>query len=127
MKQNHSFQQKSKTRKFCKTSWTYAEDTLLLNLMTRYGNNNWQIIAKEIPNRNGKQCRERYLNHLCPTINHDEWRDHEYVVLLQQHELRGNNWSFISTFLPVRSANHAKNSFYILMKRKQKFILSQMI
>jgi hypothetical protein len=39
----------------------------------RWGANKWSQIAKNIPGRLGKQCRERWYNHLSPAINRADW------------------------------------------------------
>ncbi|XP_019092165.1 PREDICTED: pentatricopeptide repeat-containing protein At3g09040, mitochondrial-like [Camelina sativa] len=35
----------------------------------RYGPAKWSVIAQSLPGRIGKQCRERWHNHLNPDIN----------------------------------------------------------
>lgn len=39
----------------------------------QYGPRNWTKIAKYVPDRQGKQCRQRWFNHLDPNINKGEW------------------------------------------------------
>jgi hypothetical protein len=51
-----------------KQAWTSDEDTKLLELVERHGPSNWSRIAAELPSRIGKQCRERWHNHLSPTV-----------------------------------------------------------
>lgn len=58
---------------FPKKSWSEEEDRLLIAVVNRFGANKWSHIAKYIPNRMGKQCRERWYNHLSPNINRAEW------------------------------------------------------
>jgi hypothetical protein len=57
-----------------KTPWSIEEDTLLTNIINIKGLSSWSIIARELntalnSNRSGKQCRERWLNHLNPSIS----------------------------------------------------------
>jgi hypothetical protein len=49
--------------------WNEDEDKILLDVVEKIGNENWNVIAKHLHNRNGKQCRERWINHLNPEIN----------------------------------------------------------
>ena len=63
---NKSQTSKSKTPK---RPWTQAEDSMIRELVLEFGAKNWTMIAKHVPNRQGKQCRERWFNHLNPTIN----------------------------------------------------------
>ena len=58
---------------FPKRSWTEEEDEMLMRVVEKYGPNRWSFIARFIPNRMGKQCRERWYNHLDPSINKDKW------------------------------------------------------
>jgi myb proto-oncogene protein len=52
--------------------------------------------------RSGKQCRERWHNHLDPAINKDYWAEKEENVLFAKHIEYGNKWSEIAKFLPGR-------------------------
>lgn len=49
--------------------------------------------------RNGKQCRERWHNHLCSKVNKDEWSEKEEAILAEKHIEFGNRWSEIARFL----------------------------
>jgi hypothetical protein len=108
-----------KIPKFHKSSWTGEDDKKLLQSIKENGMESWAKVAEGVPHRNGKQCRERYINHLCPTLKHEGWLPHEDALILQQHSLRGNNWTLISTFLPGRSPNQIKNRLNWLMKNNQ--------
>lgn len=47
--------------------WTKEEDAKLVGLVARHGSEKWVVIASEMSTRSGKQCRERWHNHLDPT------------------------------------------------------------
>ncbi|KAH0984723.1 hypothetical protein GBA52_011900 [Prunus armeniaca] len=51
-----------------KGQWTPQEDRLLVQLVGRFGIKKWSQIAKMLSGRVGKQCRERWHNHLRPDI-----------------------------------------------------------
>lgn len=38
-------------------------------LVNQYGPRKWSAIASHLPGRVGKQCRERWQNHLRPDVN----------------------------------------------------------
>merc|ERR1711862_194976 len=60
-----------------KRPWTQLEDILLTKLVNKIGSQKWSEIAKRIKGREGKQCRERWHNHLNPQIRKDPWEDKE--------------------------------------------------
>ena len=45
--------------------------------MSRYGPKKWTLIARNLKGRIGKQCRERWHNHLNPNIKKTAWTDEE--------------------------------------------------
>ena len=49
-------------------AWDAAEDNTLVALVEKYGTQTWTEIAQKLPHRSGKQCRERWHNHLDPGI-----------------------------------------------------------
>ena len=53
-------------KKSRKRAWTSEEDQLLIKLVDQYGPQKWTWIASYLPHRIGKQCRERWHNHLNP-------------------------------------------------------------
>ena len=52
---------------------TREEDDLVVQLVMQHGPKNWSNIAKHLPGRIGKQCRERWHNHLNPDIRKERW------------------------------------------------------
>ena len=76
--------------------------------MKKHGTGNWTIISNEMSNfyqfknRSGKQCRERWHNHLDPNINKDYWSEKEENILFMKHIEYGNKWSDIAKFLSGR-------------------------
>merc|ERR1711957_682404 len=68
-----------------KGSWTVEEDNILRDKRSLYGRK-WAKIAAHLPGRQGKQCRERYVNHLDPELKKGEWTDDEEAILIALHE-----------------------------------------
>jgi len=64
-----------------KRPWCHSEDSTLTKLVTKFGSKNWCQIANKMQNRDGKQCRERWHNHLNPEIRKDQWSDEEEWIL----------------------------------------------
>lgn len=100
-----------------KGSWTAEEDNILREKRQLYGRK-WAKIAAHLPGRQGKQCRERFVNHLDPELKKGEWTDDEEAILIAMHEHHGNRWANISKQLPGRSDNDVKNHWYSTIQRK---------
>ena len=100
-----------------KGSWTAEEDNILREKRSLYGRK-WAKIAAHLPGRQGKQCRERFVNHLDPDLKKGEWTDDEEAILIAMHEHHGNRWANISKQLPGRSDNDVKNHWYSTIQRK---------
>jgi len=45
-----------------KGQWTKDEDDRVVQLVKLYGAKRWTLIAKNLPGRIGKQCRERFVS-----------------------------------------------------------------
>jgi hypothetical protein len=92
-----------------KGSWSRDEDETIIAFVRQHGRKKWTKLAALLPGRIGKQCRERWRNHLDPEVNREPWTAQEDEILIEQHELMGNQWVKLAEYLPGRSDNAVKN------------------
>ncbi len=70
-----------------KGPWTKEEDEIVKNMVSTNGPRKWSDIAKYLPGRIGKQCRERWFNHLNPNINKKRWTEEEDLAIMEAHRM----------------------------------------
>lgn len=124
-----------------RTTWTKEEDEQLQRIvptvMEQTGNTSngtfsysddckdkicWSTVARLMPGRDSKQCRDRWLNHLDPTVAANankpwtEADDRKLVSFIRKH---GTRWRLMqSTILPDRTELTIKNRWNSAMKRR---------
>ena len=99
---------------------------MLKQIMKEKGRgNHWKEIAAELNARcnsqvyrHGKQCRERWINHLDPAINRGPWTDEEDLRMLKYFlTVGGKKWADISKMMKDRTENSVKNRWNSLYKK----------
>jgi len=100
-----------------KGSWKKEEDSMLLSLFEKYGEN-WAAISKEMPHRTGKQIRDRFINSLDTRYKRGKFSEEEDKMILKYHKIYGNKWTKIAKKMKTRTGDMIKNRFYSSLKKE---------
>ena len=98
--------------------WTTAEDDIVREHVRTTGAFNWSQVGAKLPNKSGKQCRERWHTQLTPDISRSPWDAREDSILVNAHAQYGNAWSKIAQMLPGRTNVAIKNHWNSTFLRK---------
>ena len=76
------------------------------------------MIATRLRARNGKQCRERWRNHLRPQLTKGEWTAEEDQEIWDRVGELGTKWAQISEqYMPSRTDNDIKNRWNSIIRK----------
>lgn len=103
-----------------KRKFTKEEDEKLNSLVEKFGTKNWKIISYYMPNRNTRQCRERYSNYLQKDIKNEPWTIEEDNLLKKKYEEYGKKFNILRLFFPERSYINIKNRLANNLRKKSK-------
>ena len=100
-----------------KHMFTKSEDEKLAQLVKTFGVNDWSRIVKHMPNRNLRQCKERWTYYLDPNINNALYTLEEDINLLNKVKEHGKKWTVIATLFDKRTAYSLKNRYQYLQRK----------
>ncbi len=108
-------------RKSGPKTWTKDEDAILLGMVQNMRMPmKWSIVAQSMPERTGKQCRERYVNHLNPRLKSTDWSPVEDATIFHLYNTGGSQWAKMSKMIPGRTDNGIKNRFHNLRRQLER-------
>jgi hypothetical protein len=109
-------------------TWSDQEDDRLKSIVAALEGEdksrkaNWTDVARLMPGRDSKQCRDRWLNHLDVNLTksiNDPWTAEEDRKLVMFIKKYGTRWRLMQlTILPTRSELTIKNRWNSSMKRR---------
>ena len=103
-----------------KGKWTEEEDAYLRKLVTQFGDvHHWTRISELMPQRNTKQCRERWCKHLDYSLKHGGWTTEEDAAILNLRAA-GKGWAEISRLLEGRTDNTVKIRWNSLVRMQRR-------
>lgn len=104
-------------------NWSIEEDKKLAKLIRNAPDVSriaWNVLAYQMENRNGKQCRERFYNKLLPDRKKGQWTEQEDDEIIRLQATLGNQWSRIATTLHGRTDNDVKNRWHTMQRSKKR-------
>ena len=102
-------------------TWSKEEDTQLLNMVKKMCMPiKWSLVSQSMPDRTGKQCRERYVNHLNPRLKNCDWSPAEDATIFHLYNTCGSQWAKMSKMIPGRTDNGIKNRFHNLRRQLER-------
>ena len=106
----------SKSIHSAKKHFTKEEDEKLKYLVSVLGENDWAKVSQYMPGRQPRQCRERYIGYLMPSLVTAPWTKEEDELLIKKYEELGPKWVKFVQFFPGRSDSNIKNRWHKKLK-----------
>ncbi|CAI2186884.1 10800_t:CDS:2 [Funneliformis geosporum] len=106
-----------------KGRWAKWEDDLLKSLVTELSVDSddidWSILEKHFDGmRDSKQIRERWVNHLTPSIKKRKFNEKEIQIIEDECAKHKFKWSKISKKIPYATPLMIKNFYNNRLKKK---------
>lgn len=79
------------------------EDKKLKELVDEYGDQAWDLVVKEMPGRNIRQCRERWKHYLSSNKGKQPWTPEEDQLLFDKMKEIGPKWTKLATYFNGRT------------------------
>jgi len=96
--------QRSLNTKMLKSKWTREDDEMLRLAVERYGEHNWQEVARHVGGRTGQQCLHRWMKAINPKIEHGKWNLlQDKKLVLAVHAYGEGNWAKICKHIEGRT------------------------
>jgi len=115
------------TNRKISVKWTVEEDARLHKIVIENKLNGkilWRGVTRQMNYnklsetiRSVRQCRDRWVTVVDPTINRSNWTVEEDFILNHLHNKHGNKWSLIAEKFNNRTTNAIKNRWHYNNRR----------
>jgi hypothetical protein len=106
----------SAARKY-RNVFSAKEDTLLERAIQRVGTADWDQVSRDLPGRTARQCRERWVTYLSPSVNRGPWTSEEDGLLFDLIQTHGTKWGLLTGFFHGRTQNNIKNRWNTITRK----------
>jgi hypothetical protein len=100
-----------------KCKFTTDEDAQLRQLVAELGESNWEAVARCMPKRSVRQCRERWAHYLSPGVFDGQWSKAEDTLLKAKVLEVGRKWKLFELYFPGRTDVNIKNRYAVLSRK----------
>jgi hypothetical protein len=97
--------------------FTAIEDQVLEAHIKKFGTTSWELIARALPGRAPRQCRERWFTYLSPDVNRSPWSAEEDGLLFDLMQVHGQKWGIIVEWFCNRTQNNIKNRWNTVRRK----------
>lgn len=105
-----------------KSRFTPEEDEKLKLLIKKYGENDWNTISKKMRKRNPRQCKDRWINYLSPSLDFSPWTEEDDKKLVELYNQYGAKWTKLASFFQSRTSINVKNRWLVLHRHQKEEI-----
>ena len=88
---------------------------------------NWKAVSRKMGDRTVRQCKERYMHYLSPSINKKNWTNEEDSLLISSVTRLGKRWKLFEDYFPQRTEIDIRNRYYVLQRRISKAVGSKSV
>ena len=82
----------------------------------------WNRVSQRVPNRSGRQCRERWVHYVAPGVHETTgaWTPAEDATIARAVVMYGRNWVEVARHLPGRTDHAVKNRYWATCRRLER-------
>ena len=100
--------------------FTDEDDRIIVEAVGQQQFPDWNEIAKKIPGKSNRQCRERFQHYLAPTLSQEPWTPEEDQIIRNLYERHGPDWARMAQALQGRRSNNTiKNRWNNHLRNEQ--------